>query len=105
MTHRSGDWFYQVIETLSLIAVLFNIYLITVPLKYTHNSHHDTFGQGYFLPKQFTSLYLIVPSIILALIIRPHRSGNYCDLLWAIAMYLEGVAIYPQLHMFQKNRV
>ena len=79
--------------------------MICVPLKYTHNSHHDTFGQGYFLPKQFTSLYLIVPAIILALIIRPHRAGTYCDLLWAIAMYLEGVAIYPQLYMFQKNRV
>ena len=84
---------------------MLNIYLIMVPLKYTHNSHHDTFGQSYFLPKQYTSLYLIVPSVILALIIRPHRSNTYCDLLWAIAMYLEGVAIYPQLYMFTKNRV
>ena len=102
---RSGDWFYQVVELTSLLAVLINIYLIMGPLKYTHNSHHDTFGQGHFLPKQYTSLFLIVPAIVLALIVRPHRSGTYCDLLWAIAMYLEGVAIYPQLHMFQKNRV
>ena len=79
--------------------------MICVPLKYTHNSHHDTFGQGSFLPKQVTSLYLIIPAVILALIVRPHRSGTYCDLLWAISMYLEGVAIYPQLYMFQKNRV
>ena len=43
--------------------------------------------------------------MILALIVRPHRADSYCDLLWAIAMYLEGVAIYPQLYMFQKNRV
>lgn len=102
---RSGDWFYQVVELTSFFAVMINIYLIMGPLKYTHNSHHDTFGQGHFLPKQYTSLYLIVPAIVLALIVRPHRSGTYCDLLWAIAMYLEGVAIYPQLHMFQKNRV
>lgn len=104
-TPRSGDWFYQTVEVLSLLVVLFNIYLIMVPLKYTHDSHHDTFGQGFFLPKQYTALYLIVPAIILAFIIRPHRAGSYCDLLWAIAMYLEGVAIYPQLYMFQKNRV
>ena len=93
------------VELTSFFAVMINIYLIMGPLKYTHNSHHDTFGQGHFLPKQYTSLYLIVPAIVLALIVRPHRSGTYCDLLWAIAMYLEGVAIYPQLHMFQKNRV
>lgn len=92
-------------EVLSFFVVLFNIYLIMVPLKYTHDSHHDTFGQDHFLPKQYTSLYLIVPAVILALIIRPHRAGSYCDLLWAISMYLEGVAIYPQLYMFQKNRV
>ena len=93
------------VELTSFIAVMINIYLIMGPLKYTHNSHHDTFGQGYFLPKQYTALYLIVPAVVLALIVRPHRAGSYCDLLWAIAMYLEGVAIYPQLHMFQKNRV
>lgn len=105
MIHRTGDWFYQTIEVISFVVVMANIYLICIPLKYTHNAHHDTFGQGFFLPKQFTSLYLIVPCVILALIVRPHRAGTYCDLLWAIAMYLEGVAIYPQLHMFQKNRV
>ena len=37
---------------------------------------------------------------------RPQRSGNgFYDYLWAASMYLEGVAILPQLHMFQKNRV
>ena len=103
--HRSGDWFYQTVEGLSLVIVLLNMYLICFPMRYTHDSHHDNFGNNSFLPKQLTSLYLIVPAVILALIVRPHRSGSYCDLLWAIAMYLEGVAIYPQLHMFQKNRV
>ena len=105
VSNRSGDWFYQTVEGLSFVVVLFNIYLIMFPLKYTHDSHHDTFGQGYFLPKQYTALFLIVPAVILALIVRPHRADSYCDLLWAIAMYLEGVAIYPQLYMFQKNRV
>ncbi|KAK8798635.1 hypothetical protein WA588_003715, partial [Blastocystis sp. NMH] len=101
---KSGDWFYQCVEGLSFVIVVFLIYLVMVPLKYTHNSHHDTFGQGFFLPKQYTALYLIVPALVLTLIIRPHRAGNYCDFLWTFAMYLEGVAIYPQLHMFQKNR-
>ena len=105
VSNRSGDWFYQTVEGLSFVVVLLNIYLIMLPLKQTHDSHHDTFGQGYFLPKQYTALFLIVPAVILALIVRPHRADSYCDLLWAIAMYLEGVAIYPQLYMFQKNRV
>ncbi|KAK8800484.1 hypothetical protein WA171_005115 [Blastocystis sp. BT1] len=101
---KTGDGFYQFVEGFSFVVVMILIYLIMIPLKYTHNSHHDTFGQGHILPKQWTALYLIVPSLILALIIRPHRAGNFCDLFWAFAMYLEGVAIYPQLHMFQKNR-
>ena len=102
-----------------------NIYLIMVPFKYTHNMHHvhiplsfhpqDTWGQQY-IDKRYTSLLLIVPSLILALvspfplfnrqIVRPQRSGRgFFDFCWAASMYLEGVAILPQLHMFQKNRV
>lgn len=78
-------------------------------------NHQDTWGQQY-VDKRYTALLLIVPSLILALvspfplydaqIVRPQRSGRgFFDFCWAASMYLEGVAILPQLHMFQKNRV
>ena len=101
---KSGDWFYQFVEAYTLVVILLNIYLIMKPLKYTHNVHHDTWGQQY-IKKEYTALLLILPALILALIVRPQRSGNgFYDYLWAASMYLEGVAILPQLHMFQKNR-
>lgn len=57
------------------------------------------------IPVKLSALLLIIPAFVLALIVRPHRAGSYCDFLWAFSMYLEGVAIYPQLHMFKKSRV
>ena len=37
---RSGDWLYHLIETTTFICVVLIIYLMKVPLKYTHNIHH-----------------------------------------------------------------
>ncbi|KAK8795996.1 hypothetical protein WA171_003960 [Blastocystis sp. BT1] len=100
----SGDWLYTVVLWITLIIIVLILYLMTVPLKYTHNVHHDTWGQQY-VNKKYTSLLLIVPSFILALIVRPQRSGKgFIDFCWASSMYLESVSILPQLHMFRKNR-
>ncbi|KAK8816271.1 endoplasmic reticulum retaining receptor [Blastocystis sp. ATCC 50177/Nand II] len=101
---RSGDWLYHLIETTTFICVVLIIYLMKVPLKYTHNIHHDTWGQQY-IRKEYTALLLILPSIICALIVHPQRSGKgWVDVAWAISMYLESVSILPQLHMFKKDR-
>ncbi|KAK8829004.1 hypothetical protein WA538_001005 [Blastocystis sp. DL] len=100
----SGDWLYTFVEWVTLVTVLLILYLMMVPLKYTHNIHHDTFGQN-LINKKYTALLLIVPSVILALIVRPQRAGSgFFDFCWAASMYLESVSIFPQLHMFQKNR-
>ena len=51
----------------------------------------------------FVSLYLIVPCIILALV--KHYSNSFMELSWAFSIYLEAVAIFPQLivlHRMQK---
>lgn len=40
---RTGDGFYQFVEGFSFVVVMILIYLIMIPLKYTHNSHHVVF--------------------------------------------------------------
>ena len=68
LLHSSGDWLYTVVLWITLIIIVLILYLMTVPLKYTHNVHHDTWGQQY-VNKKYTSLLLIVPSFILALVL------------------------------------
>ena len=51
----------------------------------------------------FVSLYLIVPCIVLAIL--KHNSNTFLELSWAFSIYLEAVAIFPQLivlHRMQK---
>ena len=36
----SGDWLYTFVEWVTLVTVLLILYLMMVPLKYTHNIHH-----------------------------------------------------------------
>ena len=102
---RSGDWLYQTIECLTFIVILIVIYFIMYQFKYTHNYHHDTFGVS-LLNTKYASLLLIVPCVILGLCCHPSLGHNFFyDSCWAISQYLESVAIYPQLIMFQKNRL
>lgn len=39
----SGDWLYTFVEWVTLVTVLLILYLMMVPLKYTHNIHHVVF--------------------------------------------------------------
>merc|ERR1719238_751989 len=48
-------------------------------------------------------LLLIVPSAFLALLFHPSLNAFMpSDIAWAFALYLESVAVLPQLFMFQK---
>lgn len=37
---RSGDWLYTFVEWVTFVTILLILYLMMVPLKYTHNIHH-----------------------------------------------------------------
>lgn len=87
----AGDWFYQLTEAVSLICVLALIYLTKVAFKETSDLMSDSVP--YY--------YLAVPALVLALII--HTSLNRffpTDVLWTFSMYLEAVAVFPQLKLF-----
>ncbi|KAH9727971.1 hypothetical protein KPL70_008855 [Citrus sinensis] len=61
-------------------------------VKQTYNQDEDTF-KHYFL---------ILPSFVLALLI-PH-AFNSVEILWTFSIYLEAVAILPQLVLLQRSR-
>ncbi|XP_062153923.1 ER lumen protein-retaining receptor B-like [Alnus glutinosa] len=61
-------------------------------VKQTYNKEEDTF-RHYFL---------ILLSVLLALLI--HRAFNVIEVLWTFSLYLEAVAILPQLVLLQKSR-
>lgn len=92
---EAGDWFYQLCEICSLILVVVNIIFITKLFKDTAESESED---------QIDFKYLAVPCLILALLVHTNLNNNLItDVAWSFSMYLEGVAIFPQLHVFQKK--
>ncbi|CAL8090025.1 unnamed protein product [Calicophoron daubneyi] len=67
------------------------VYLIHFKFKATYDSNHDT----------FSVIVILIPSVLLGLI------ANYeftpIEILWAFSIYLESVAIMPQLFMISKT--
>ncbi|GAB2221799.1 hypothetical protein Drorol1_Dr00012987 [Drosera rotundifolia] len=61
-------------------------------VKQTYNKEEDTF-RHYFL---------VLPCFVLALLI--HNSFNVVEVLWTFSLYLEAVAILPQLVLLQRSR-
>ncbi|KAM7274243.1 hypothetical protein ACFE04_028907 [Oxalis oulophora] len=60
-------------------------------VKQTYDKDQDTFKHYFLIP----------PCFILALLI--HRSFNVTEVLWTFSIYLEAVAILPQLILLQRS--
>jgi len=67
------------------------VYLMLVKFKATYNSNHDTFRIE----------FLLVPAVLAALVI--NHSFDPMEILWTFSIYLESVAILPQLFMITKT--
>ncbi|KAF5280922.1 hypothetical protein FQA39_LY17928 [Lamprigera yunnana] len=67
------------------------IYLIYLKFKATYDHNHDTFRVE----------FLIIPSVILALLI--NHEFTVLEVLWTFSIYMESVAILPQLFMVSKT--
>ena len=69
-------------------------YLIYMKFRSTYDGHHDS----------FQVLYLLVPAAILAILVNHSRTP--LEILWTFSIYLESVAILPQLFMITvKNHI
>jgi hypothetical protein len=91
----AGDWFYQLTEIIGLSCCLCLVYMLRVSHRDTADTEKD--GVDY--------KYLVIPAAALALLIHPSLNRNVItDVLWTISMYLEGVAIFPQLYLFKEKK-
>mmetsp|Transcript_43353 Transcript_43353/g.63633 ORF Transcript_43353/g.63633 Transcript_43353/m.63633 type:complete len:349 (+) Transcript_43353:49-1095(+) len=98
-----GGFTYQMVEATSFLLSLSAIYACTVQFRTTYQHDCDRFGEQN-VPSGFGTLYLVIPSFILALIFHPERNDHFItDVAYAFSMYLEAVALLPQLYMFQKH--
>jgi len=99
---KSGDWLYQVVEVSSLLLVGAAIYLTSVKLGATYSGKHDKFANGLYLPDKLAVLWVVIPALLLALVLHPKLNSNFItDVCWTFSVYLEAVAVLPQLFMFQ----
>ena len=92
----SGSWLYQLSDILSLCICGLLIYLIY--FKYNETS-------DIMLDNNIPFYYLVIPCYFLAILVRSSLNFNiFCDINWAFSMYLEAVAIFPQILLFSKKR-
>lgn len=94
VTHplRSALMFYNtVMKILFLSSSAYIIYLIRAKYKHTYDHVHDTFRHE----------YAIVGAAVAALVF--HLKLTVLELFWAFSVFLEAVAILPQLVLLQKT--
>ena len=88
----TGSWLYQLSDTLSMLICCLLIYLIYFKYKETSDL---------MLDNKIPFYYLVIPSYILGSIVKSNLNNNFfCDTNWAFSMYLETVAIFPQILLF-----
>jgi len=68
------------------------LYLMYMKFRATYDSNHDTFRVE----------FLLIPVAALALLF--NHEFSVMEILWAFSIYLESVAILPQLFMVSKVR-
>ncbi|XP_011171124.1 ER lumen protein-retaining receptor [Solenopsis invicta] len=70
---------------------LATVFLMYVKFKATYDHNHDTFRIE----------FLILPAFVLALLI--NHEFSFVEVLWTFSIYLESVAILPQLFLVSKT--
>jgi len=93
---EAGDWFYQLTEIISLFSLIFLYYIISKLFKDTYNG-----GDLDIIHWK----YLTVPALCIAMLAHTHLNKNLItDVSWCFSMYLEAVAIYPQIYLFSQKK-
>merc|ERR1719247_3309500 len=92
-TDKSGDWIYQVGDVLSLLLVLQILFYIYVAHKGSYQANEDTLDVR----------NLIMVAVVLAVVIHPNLNAwTPFDILWTVHLYVDAVAMVPQLWMISK---
>lgn len=89
----TGAWLYQLLDAMSFMMVAVLYYHVTRKYKATYQAEHDTFEVGYLFSGCFAC----------AVIFHPHLNRRpVFDTLWAFSLYVDMVAMMPQLWMIAK---
>lgn len=80
-----------VMKIIYLAASIATVYFMYVKFKATYDHNHDTFRLE----------FLLVPAFVLSLII--NHEFSFIEVMWTFSIYLESVAILPQLFMVSKT--
>ena len=95
---------YHAVEILSLCAAGLLLFAAFGPLKSTYEDKFDRFGNLPPVPSVFGAAYLIAPALVLAIFFHPNLNKEFfSDTCWTFSMYIEAVAMLPQVYMFQKQ--
>merc|ERR1712170_216079 len=78
-------------KVLYISASIGTVYLMYIKFKATYDSNHDTFRVE----------FLVAPAAILSLVL--NHEFSVMEILWTFSIYLESVAILPQLFMVSKT--
>jgi len=90
----SGDFIYRIVEVLACLIAFFMLYMIHERFRSTYNWDLD----------QINALVLIVPTSVLAIFVHPSLNNAFlADSAWTFALYLESVAMFPQIYLFSKK--
>jgi ER lumen protein retaining receptor len=81
----------SVMKIVFITSQLATLYLMYVKFKATYDHNHDSFRLE----------FLLVPCVILALVI--NAQFTFMEVLWTFSIYLESVAILPQLFLVTKT--
>ena len=101
---KSGDWFYQSTEVGALLMVLGLIVCVAILFKSSYQKDADKFTVP-GVPSELGVLLLVLPALVIAIVLHPTLNGHwFTDTAWAFALYLEAVALLPQIMMFQSSR-
>jgi len=90
----SGDFVYRLVEAAAFILSGVMIYLVHVKFRSSYNWDLD----------RINCVLFIVPTFLLALFVHPSLNNSYwADAAWAFSLYLESVAMFPQIYLFTKK--
>ncbi|GAB2219440.1 hypothetical protein Droror1_Dr00007075 [Drosera rotundifolia] len=87
---------HTLLDSATLVTTLWVIYMIRFKLKPTYMEDKDN----------FPIYYVLVPCLVLALVVHPSTSHHYFNRIsWAFCVYLEAVAVLPQLRVMQNTKI
>jgi len=103
----SGDFIYRGAEFISLAATSYLLYLAYTTLNRTYEEEKDSFGN--FGPTGgdrsiYGAVWIAAPALLLALLVHPSlNSSLWSDVAWTFALYMDVLAVAPQLFVFHKS--